>query len=806
MKKIYLYLGLLSCFLAFGQGTVITSPPLTANNGQQGVTFEVESSVPIIITEIANTYNTGAQTTSVWMRTGGVQSTPGTPPNISVANGWTQIITNATATGNNTTPVTIPGGPYSIAIPANTPVGFFIEGGLRYQSHTGPPDVFSDGTLTIRTGTNFGYGGSAPSPAFHPRQFLGEVTYMLAGPCTAPPTAGATQAADTTICVGNTTRVSLTGGTAGMGQTYQWESSTDNITWTTMVNDTLPAVDVTLTASTYFRCQVTCSGQTDASTPLLVNAIGTPLPAGTYTINKNLPSSATNFISFNDFAQSITCGGVAGPVVVNVAPNTGPYLEAVKFTDINTTATNTITINGNGETIEGAPIGTTGADRGIFILENTSYFTIDDLVVKSASNFGTIGAGVLVFGACTDVTIKNCFIDLDYAITGFNTAAIGVTSNATSFTAGGGAVANNITIEDNIISGGYNGISLIAASNTVRADNNIIRNNQIIDFFIYGIYIRNQDNMLVTRNEIARENRTNLSSFYAIASFGEQDGAEISFNSIHDPFGNVSNTNLIYAIYMSGASGTAANPNYVFNNRLYNLNNNGTLYGIWNATSSHWKFYHNSIEINDNNPTAALTRAFYLSGNSDGVDIVNNIASVSRTGTSAKHCIYVLGTGTRTINNNGYFMDFNATTNAHVGFDGADRTTFSDWVANSNGWDNNSVFDNPDFTNPATGLLTPGSGAMNDIGQNLLTIVPTDFLDSARTTTPDPGAFEFDPPPCPRPSANVASRTDTSVLVTWTSGIAGGTYEIEWGPTGFTRGTGNFQTVNADSLNITGLA
>ncbi|MCH8555705.1 MAG: T9SS type A sorting domain-containing protein, partial [Schleiferiaceae bacterium] len=245
---------------------------------------------------------------------------------------------------------------------------------------------------------------------------------------------------------------------------------------------------------------------------------------------------------------------------------------------------------------------------------------------------------------------------------------------------------------------------------------------------------------------------------------------------------------------------------YVYNNILYNLENNGTLYGIWNASSSHWKYYHNTIDINDANPTAALTRAFYFSGNSDEVDVINNIFSVSRTGTSSKHCMYVLGTGTRTINNNGYFMDFNATTNAHVGYDGADRTTFSDWVANSNGWDNNSVFDNPDFTNPATGLLTPGSGAMNDIGQNLLTIVPTDFLDSARTTTPDPGAFEFDPPPCPRPSPNIAGATDTSSVITWTSGIAGGTYNIEWGPSGFTRGTGFTQTVSADSVLLTGLA
>jgi len=182
MRKVYMSLifGFVSVY-GFCQGSVTTSPPLTANNGQSGVTFEVISTDPIIITGISNTFNSGSQSGSVWMRLGGVQGTVGVAPNVSAAGGWTQVIPNFTATGNNTTPVPIvTTTPISITIPANTPVGFFIGGGLRYQTHTGPPDVFTDGTLTVRTGTNYGYGGAAPNPIFHPRQFLGVINYDLA--------------------------------------------------------------------------------------------------------------------------------------------------------------------------------------------------------------------------------------------------------------------------------------------------------------------------------------------------------------------------------------------------------------------------------------------------------------------------------------------------------------------------------------------------------------------------------------------------------------------------------------------------
>ncbi len=186
MRKLLFLLLFSLPFISFSQGTVTTSPPLVANNGQAGITFQVSSTSPINITSISNVFTTGTTSASVWIRIGGTQN----PPNITTANGWVEAIQNATITGaNSTTPVAIPFGTNVIAIPANTPVGVFIAGNTRYQTGTSADQVtFGDGTLTVNVSDSVAFGGGMPSPPNNPRRFLGSVTYTLGlgGSCPNP--------------------------------------------------------------------------------------------------------------------------------------------------------------------------------------------------------------------------------------------------------------------------------------------------------------------------------------------------------------------------------------------------------------------------------------------------------------------------------------------------------------------------------------------------------------------------------------------------------------------------------------------
>ena len=113
-------------------------------------------------------------------------------------------------------------------------------------------------------------------------------------PCTNPPALATATASPSSICGSGTIGLSLSGVTFGSGQTYQWQSSPDNSTWTNISGQTGQSATASVSASSWFRCLVTC-GATTPSTAIQVT-INDP------TIN-NFPHTQ-NF----DAASSLPCG------------------------------------------------------------------------------------------------------------------------------------------------------------------------------------------------------------------------------------------------------------------------------------------------------------------------------------------------------------------------------------------------------------------------------------------------------------------------------------------------------------------
>ena len=189
MKKLLLLFGLALMFnVSWAQpDTITTAPPLVANNGQSGVTFEFEANQPVNIVNLECIFN-GATSANLWMRVGGVLHTGATSPNITTANGWAQVITAAPVVGGTTTTkglMDFQGN--KIAIPANTRIGFFVDGAVRYQSGTAADQTtYTDGVGSVFVTDNIAFGGGIPSPTFNPRRFLGSVIYELGvtGNCT----------------------------------------------------------------------------------------------------------------------------------------------------------------------------------------------------------------------------------------------------------------------------------------------------------------------------------------------------------------------------------------------------------------------------------------------------------------------------------------------------------------------------------------------------------------------------------------------------------------------------------------------
>lgn len=137
--------------------------------------------------------------------------------------------------------------------------------------------------------------------------------------CTAPPTAGSIAAAANPVCSSVNNALTITGGTSGTGQTYQWQSSSDGVTYNDIVGATSDSYNSNQTSATYYQCVVTCSGLSATTTPVFV------------TMNSFIDcycSSAALFTSDEEIYNVTINGGSTDPLYASAAgcstPAPGP--------------------------------------------------------------------------------------------------------------------------------------------------------------------------------------------------------------------------------------------------------------------------------------------------------------------------------------------------------------------------------------------------------------------------------------------------------------------------------------------------
>jgi trimeric autotransporter adhesin len=512
--------------------------------------------------------------------------------------------------------------------------------------------------------------------------------------------------------------------------------------------------------------------------------------AGTYTINAGASTTGTNFQSFTEAASALMNCGISSAVTFNVAANSGPYNERISIGSVpGLSAVNTITINGNNDTLTFSP---DANDRYILQLNGTKHLTINDLVIKSTAT--DYGWGIHLYGKTDSVTINNCVIDLSTvtATASGNSSGIVAVNSLTSTTTSTGNTPSNLTITNNTVIGGYHGIRLNGSS-TSNGYFNRIMNNVVKDFYGYGIYNTYSDSARVTGNDISRGGRTGVTTFYGIYNVSGGKNLLIANNRIHNTHDIATTlTAAAYGIYITSSDATAGNENKIVNNMIYNFNGTGVQYGFYNSGSDGCHYYHNSVSLDNqsSSPTTAVY-GFYQTLTASNIEFKNNMVSVTRPGTGGNYNIYLNATGSSVA------ADYNVYHNSMDADDNVGRygttnfTTLADWkTANTNAYDQNSVFENPQFNDVANGDLTPLNGSANDKGTPVG--ITEDYFGNARSlTTPDVGAIEFDilgkdaaisyVSPLPPLSAgnysitvnvaNVATANISSVKVTYTDGV-----------------------------------
>jgi hypothetical protein len=316
------------CFLspsAIAQTTVSTTG--FANNNQFALVtfnFRNNNASAVIITDFASIVSvTGAVDVAAFFKPSAINGAPGT---IDPGNGWNQF-GSATIAGvaNTTTTVTQPfmsglnlmvpaGATYGIAIQARISGGG--AGSLRYSTIAAGTYTFSGGGCDLITGTNIGYAGDvAPNaPTFTPRGYLGSVTFTSAVPCSGTPSPGNTISSSNPVCPSVNFTLSLQNATPGSGVTYQWQSSPDGSTWSNIGGATNSTYTTSITTATWYRCQVTCSGNTGTSNPVQVNM--NP-PTACYCI-----PPATNCTD-NDVITRVRISTLDNPSACGVGPPAG---------------------------------------------------------------------------------------------------------------------------------------------------------------------------------------------------------------------------------------------------------------------------------------------------------------------------------------------------------------------------------------------------------------------------------------------------------------------------------------------------
>ncbi|THU40431.1 T9SS type B sorting domain-containing protein [Niastella caeni] len=571
--------------------------------------------------------------------------------------------------------------------------------------------------------------------------------------CSGTPNAGTAVTTNSTVCIEPFT-VSATGISTGNGITYQWQKSTDSVTWNNISGATAISYTTSQVGTHWYRLVTTCTISSTSANAAPVKVVSPTPVNGTFTINNNQLPGNGNFTSFNAAYDYIKCG-IDGPVTFNVHTGTGTYNEQLTMIAVpGASAVNTVTFKGVGSGVLGFASTNTN-ERAVIKLKGTKHIIFDSLIINAS--LGTYGYGVQIMSNTDSNVVRNCTINLSTTSTAQNFAGIVVNGSDAGPVSTGAVLSDDNIFSGNTITGGYYGITLVATFNNGANGNNKIIKNTIKDFYSTGIYVAGSYGTLIEKNILSRPARTSVTDFYGIYFTTEKNtGCIVSKNRISNPFGGAPiSTAAFYGINFnnsSGSTGGTYNENVVSNNLIYDINGNGLIYAIANTASGYAWYFHNTISLDNITSTStAATRGFYQTTAASGLFFYNNNISITRGGTGTKYCIYLATNLLAGCDNNNYYINAAAGTNG-VGFYTAARTQLSAWRT-ATGLDANSLSITPAFVDPASGNFTPGNAGIDNKGAAIGTA--DDINDQTRSgLTPDIGAYEFSPLPCALPLVN----------------------------------------------------
>ncbi|MDB4161823.1 hypothetical protein N9772_05615 [Bacteroidia bacterium] len=123
--------------------------------------------------------------------------------------------------------------------------------------------------------------------------------------------------------------------------------------------------------------------------------------SGMYTIDSATARGGTNFQSFEELEDTLDSDGISGVVTIDVLANSGPYdVGSLSLSSLaGFSGANSLTINGNGDTLRGR--------SNVLEIEDVSNITFNNLVIEKTSGTGNL---VIIRDEASNIMFDNCEI------------------------------------------------------------------------------------------------------------------------------------------------------------------------------------------------------------------------------------------------------------------------------------------------------------------------------------------------------------------------------------------------------------
>ncbi len=441
--------------------------------------------------------------------------------------------------------------------------------------------------------------------------------------------------------------------------------------------------------------------------------------SGSYTIG----GSGANFNTINDAILGLKQCGINGPVIFNV--NNGTYTEHMELGTVSgISAINNITFqstSGDSSQVIVQYNAAGSADNYVFKLESASYMKFKGITWKALdSNYCKVfdllpGTHHIGFENNRFIAFQhNLYSNLDEAVL-VNTDTLGA----------------NVDIISNRFEGGAKGI--IMTSNTSIA-NWKLKYNEFINQYASGATIIKALDLMVDGNYL--RSSTSYGGFVGITLIENSGASFIKENDLV-----VISAPYSHAISFDNCNYISYYPSMIYNNFFQAAASNASYLSaaIMCKNSTYIKFYFNNCRVfgnSTNSSPIALQNTTSITNNN--IQIFDNILANEAGG-------YVFYSN---YNNTKFTKDYNFYYKQGSGnFSYYNSVIQSDYASfkNLSGGGVNSDTINPYFFNSSD--LHVGNNMLSNRGTPMAGISTDIDGDTRNTTTPDPGADEFDPSP-----------------------------------------------------------